>query len=444
MTSITAAPRKQPTRLCKGTDIRTAKPGDKLRFGGGLYLIISPAGTASWQVHYHVAGRHQAQIIGRWPDMNVSEAKEQREAIRRSVHKGSDPRHDQRDERAARIGADQMTVRAVAELWIDSRANVVREWSADYTMHTRLRLENHVFPAIGTRPIGRVTTGEIQVLLTDLAKRYRSQAIHVRQNLQKLFDFAERQGFGVAFNPVRRIAEDLPRRQDDDHHQEQTRAHVETISEAQAVLRAVEDTTISPFAKLAHRLIALTAVRKLEGIEAQWSEITEGPDGMIWTIPGPRMKGRRGKQRDHVIPLSPQAADVFRASRALARALGIKSPAVFPGRGERGGLQRSGLNAVFDRVLPTIGLAGRHTVHGWRATFSTLMNDYDPTESRMIDAMLAHKVMGDTEARYNHAKFKAARLKLATIWSDQLLAGAPDAFALVGVHSNVVQLREAA
>ena len=45
------------TRLCNGADIKTAKPGDTLRFGNSLYLLVSPTGIKSWQIRYHVGGR---------------------------------------------------------------------------------------------------------------------------------------------------------------------------------------------------------------------------------------------------------------------------------------------------------------------------------------------------------------------------------------------------
>jgi hypothetical protein len=53
-----------------------------MRFGNGLYLLVSPAGTKSWQVRYHdAAGRHQAKILGHWPAMTLEEAERKRDII---------------------------------------------------------------------------------------------------------------------------------------------------------------------------------------------------------------------------------------------------------------------------------------------------------------------------------------------------------------------------
>ena len=434
-----------PTKLCKGSDIKTAKPGAKLRFGSGLYLLVSPTGTKSWQVHYHVAGRHQATIVGRWPDLGVEEAKAARAAIRSTVRDGGDPAIERHEKRSARLEANAATVRAIGERWL-AVAPGSRGWSATYTRDVEIRLAKHINPAIGDRPIGRVTTHEIETLVVGMVQQFRAQAVHVRQTLQLLFDYAAGHGL-VTVNPVRKIAAYLPKRVAGDPA-EVSRAHVETIGDARTVLAAMEATACSPFAKLAHRLIALTGVRKLEGVEAQWSEFSEGPDGATWTIPAGRMKGRRGQKREHVIPLAPQAADVFRAARDLARSLGVVSPLVFPGRGNRGAIERSGLNDALGRALAGTDLAGRHTIHGWRATFSTICNEADPGAYRVIDIMLAHKALGEVEARYNKATFLAERRRMASAWADQLLDGAPSAFAVAGLiepsKSNVVQLREAA
>ncbi len=269
-----------------------------------------------------------------------------------------------------------------------------------------------------------------------------TQAVHIRQHLQCLFDYAIGHNLLPA-NPVRRLKY-LPTRVAGDEC-EQAQPHVETIEAARAVLHTVETSNANPFLKLVHRLIALTAVRKMEGIGAQWSEFSDNADGMTWTIPASRMKGRRGPERRAAsLRCRPRAAEVIHAARALARLLGIKSDCVFPGGGVGGTLDRSLLNWWMARV----GLAGVHSVHGWRTVFSTLLNEADPGAYRVIDVKLAHRALGAVEAHYNKALYVAERRRMATLWADQLLQGAPSAMALIGEPgeraSNVLYLREVA
>jgi len=115
MDSTPAPARPQAGRLSTGAEIKTAKPGATLRFGGGLYLLVSPAGSRSWQVHYHIGGRHQAKIVGRWPDVSISEAKARREAIRQHARAAIKPARDQ-----AKSLADAALIAAFAK-WKPSR-----------------------------------------------------------------------------------------------------------------------------------------------------------------------------------------------------------------------------------------------------------------------------------------------------------------------------------
>jgi integrase len=74
------------------------------------------------------------------------------------------------------------------------------------------------------------------------------------------------------------------------------------------------------------------------------------------------------------------------------------------------------------------GYSGRHVPHGWRATFSTIMNERAirerrPDDRAIIDAMLAHKPKGmsGSEMAYNRALHMERRRELAEQWADMLI-----------------------
>jgi hypothetical protein len=79
----------------------------------------------------------------------------------------------------------------------------------------------------------------------------------------------------------------------------------------------------------------------------------------------------------------------------------------------------------------TLG-ARRHVPHGWRATFSTVMNELHPDAGRVFDRMLAHRI-GGVEGRYNRATYLAHAGARAQEWADLLLDGAASAWALAGL-----------
>ena len=82
-------------------------------------------------------------------------------------------------------------------------------------------------------------------------------------------------------------------------------------------------------------------------------------------------------------------------------------------------------------LLNRCGYNGEHVPHGWRSTFSTIMNERYPDEYRVIDFMLAHAAKDKVESAYNRAKYLPRRRELAQIWADILLDGFPGPEALV-------------
>lgn len=413
-----------------------------LRWGGGLILWVTPAGTASWRTYATVAGRRRPEVLGHWPAMSVDAARSARQAVRDTVRAGGDPSANRHARRATRQSHDAATVSAMVEQWTNE-PGFVQRWKPGYRAILRARLANHVLPVWGNRPIASIHQDDVAALVGAIWKPreeggqgLRQQAVSVSHHLAGLFDYAVSKD-KCAANPVRKIKASLPRRKTRGKDAEKPQAHVRKLDEAQAVLRAVEASNAGPMLKLAHRLIALCATRKMEAMEAQWSELSE--DRSTWTIPAERMK----TGVEHVVYLSPAARDVCLAAEMLAADLGIQSEMVFPGAAKSGACNHSTLTAVLSGALKRIGLEGRHTTHGWRSTFCTIMSERDIRNEILTDLAIGHCAYKGAQSRYNHAQYVQARTQLATEWATLLLEGASSAFALAG-YDNVVPLRGAA
>jgi len=82
------------------------------------------------------------------------------------------------------------------------------------------------------------------------------------------------------------------------------------------------------------------------------------------------------------------------------------------------------------------GYRGKHVPHGWRSSFSTIMNELAErelgqdirllTDRFIIDLMLAHTPTGmsATELIYNRARYMPRRRELAGIWAEMIMEGA--------------------
>ncbi|AIS94619.1 hypothetical protein BTHA_2990 [Burkholderia thailandensis MSMB59] len=64
--------------------VRTAKPTEKqqkLYDGGGLLLLITPAGGKRWVFKYRVDGKEKSLALGTYPDVSLAEARARRDAF---------------------------------------------------------------------------------------------------------------------------------------------------------------------------------------------------------------------------------------------------------------------------------------------------------------------------------------------------------------------------
>lgn len=382
--------------------VRNAKAGEKpykLPDAGGLHLHVTPAGHRSWRWRYQKDGSEKLVVLGAYPEMSLRQAREARDDRRQKLRTGADPTAEP---------TPTATLKEVALDWHEANKS---RWKPHHATDVLGSLERDIFPALGSIPIREVTAPAILDELRKVEKRGAIETAHsIRGRLSKIFAYAIGEGKATV-NPPEMIRGAMRAVPKNGH-----RPAADTLENAQEVMRKTESIPAYPLTRLALRFLALTAVRPGEVAAAEWSEI----DGNLWRIPAPRMK----MDRDHLVPLSRQALEVLEAAQRLSRhsayvfvsAHSIKKP-----------LSENALNVMLRRA----GLQGVHVPHGWRATFSTLMNDKYPPDRMVIDLMLAHAAKGEVEAAYNRAEHLDRRRELIQIWADMLMDGMAEARALM-------------
>jgi integrase len=134
------------------------------------------------------------------------------------------------------------------------------------------------------------------------------------------------------------------------------------------------------------------------------------------------MKGNLDRKEelggDHLVPLASQTVAALRAIWPLTGAGDL----VFPSA--RHAHRPMSENAI-GYLLNRAGYHGHHVPHGFRAAFSTIMNEWverhgKPHDRQIIDLMLAHAPKEKVEGAYNRAAYMQRRRKLAQIWADML------------------------
>ena len=394
----------------------------KLSDGRGLHLLVTPAGGKLWRYRYEHGGKEKMLALGAYPSVSVAGAREARDTARKALDQGRDPSIEKRVRRAERAVQDANTFEKVAREWHKGRT---RLWRSRHADHVLISLEQNVFPEFGRVPIREITAPMVLAMLRKIEKRdFLDLAHRVRQRVSAVFVYGIASGL-ASEDPAAAVRQALlPVKGGQMPAITDLRSLVE-------VLRALEDQEGFPLTKLAMRMKALTVLRSSELRGALWEEF-EGLDGPepTWIIPGPRMK----MDRDHVVPLAPQAVEILQAVRPLTG----RGKLVFPNLRDP---TRPMHEATLSGALHRAGYKTKHVPHGWRAAFSTIMNERYREDQAVIDLMLAHIPRNTVEAAYNRALHIKRRRELACIWADLVLDGAPLAVALLEGNRRRAPLR---
>lgn len=87
--------------------VRTARPAEKqqkLYDGGGLLLLITPAGGKRWIFKYRIDAKEKSLALGTYPDVSLAEARSRRDSAREKLAAGLDPSEAKKaDKRAAQL-----------------------------------------------------------------------------------------------------------------------------------------------------------------------------------------------------------------------------------------------------------------------------------------------------------------------------------------------------
>lgn len=279
-----------------------------------------------------------------------------------------------------------------------------------------------MFPHFGKLDVKDVKSSMVLAALKPIVERGAiDRAYRTRQFISSIFDFAISHDLAEA-NPASRVKGALPSKKVG------RRPALSSLEEARALLLAAEAEPAHPLTKLVSRMLAITASRSTPTrlVEPHEFEDLDGEEP-IWRVPAAKMKldveQKRQEAFDFIVPLPPQAVEIIKF--ALAFSPGAKY--VFPSNRHYNKPMSENAISTMYRRLPQF--ASRHVPHGWRSTFSTIMNERAERDGRagdraIIDLMLAHKPVG-VEAAYNRAKYKERRCEIAQEWANLLLEGLP-------------------
>ena len=104
------------------TTIRGAKPGPrpvKLSDAGGLYLLLTPAGSRLWRMKYRFAGKEKLLALGAYPTVSLKDARERRDEARKKLAAGYDPGEARKAEKATAKDRAANSFEVIAREWFE-------------------------------------------------------------------------------------------------------------------------------------------------------------------------------------------------------------------------------------------------------------------------------------------------------------------------------------
>lgn len=395
----------RPTNRLSARAVQAAKPGYHCD-GAGLYLLVTPAGTASWVFRYTLRGRKREMGLGSAADFSLAQARERAAGQRRLLADGIDPIEARR---AARELPD-----AIPRMWAEATADFIQaragEWRND-AQRAQWEQSLRDYGPPGTMPVAAVTT---DVALACLQPEWRlggkvETMTRVRGRCERIWDAERVRGTVSGENPFRwrgHLEHLLPRPKKVARVRNHPAMPYRDVPALMAQLA-----TRSSRRRMALRFTILTAARTSEVIEAPWSEFDL--EAGLWSIPAERMKAGRA----HVVPLVPEAVAILRARRGAPRPFDLSNAAMLD---------------LLQKPAPK-GFGLPYTVHGFRSSFRDWVAEETDHAGEVAEMALAHAIEDETEAAYRRGILLAKRRRLMEDW----------AAYVSGAGGNVVPLRTA-
>ncbi|TGT90848.1 MULTISPECIES: integrase arm-type DNA-binding domain-containing protein [unclassified Mesorhizobium] len=380
------------------TDIqcRNAKPsGDgslvKLADGGGLFLAVTPAGGKYWRMAYRFEGKQKLLSIGEYPDVGLGDARALRAANKRILDNGKDPAVN----KAIAATGGPEAFETVAREWLEAQKAA---WVPEHYQRVLGRFEADVFPEIGAMRCRDISAAKVLEVLKKVEQRGALDVTkRIRQSIGKVFRLAIATGRDER-NPAADLVDALKARPKVKH---MAALEADEICEFMSKLAAYDGERQT---RVAIELIMHTMLRTNELRFGKWTEIK----GDHWLISAERMK----MSRDHKVPLSRQAKALLGELKAIAG----NSEWIVPGAGREKPISQNTM--IF--ALYRLGYHSRLTVHGFRSTASTILNESGLWSPDAIERQLAH-VHGDkVRSAYNRSEYWAERVRMMEWWSNYL------------------------
>lgn len=361
--------------------------------GDGLYLWVYEDGKKIWYYRYSLGKIRRDLYIGLFPALSLADARSKAEEYRSLAKSGIDPI---REKNKDKIRERTNSFKKLALEWYDVN---ISQKTAGYKQNVKNNLEKNILPYIGLNSANSITVDEV----IDIIKRIESRGSYDMSHralglMNNIFRYGK--AIGVCdSNPADGLIGIL-KKSDKKHFGAPL-----TEKEVSDVLKAVDSYSgLSVLAKMALKIMPYVFVRPTELISAKWKDIDL--DKKEWRYLVTKTK------TEHIVPLANQVVEMFKELKRFTGnreyVFGIHSDKHISRQAVLIHYRRLGFNS--DKV----------TLHGWRATARTMLDEILEYPPHIIEQQLAHTVLDPLGRAYNRTKHLEQRREMMQRWADYL------------------------
>jgi len=364
----------------------------------GMYVYIHTNGSKYFRLDYRFDGKRKTLAIGVYPEVTLKQAREKRDAARKQIAEGIDPSMLKKDI-VANLNVERLnTFEVIAREWGEKNFS---KWQ-DNQNASRARLEQHIFPVLGHKPIKDIKPVQLLQCVQKLeARGVLATAQRTLRVCGQVFRYAVATG-----RAERDITVDLkgalkaPKTINF--------ASITEPKEVAVLLNAIDGYTGTFTIRSAIQLAPLVFVRNSELRLAEWKDIDlEAKEWRYFVTK---------TQQKHIVPLSNQAIEILTKLKAITG----RGRYVFPNMRTPNGEKPMSIMSL-SVALRIIGYTkDQMTVHGFRAMARTILDEVLGFRPDFIEHQLAHSVRDANGRAYNRTSHLAERHKMMQAWSDYL------------------------
>ena len=373
----------------------------------GFGIRVSPHGRKSWVFMYWFEGMQKRMTFGVYPEMTLEKAHSAHAKAREQLFNKIDPSELLVQSNIEHRGAPTVSqlVNEYIEKWAKPRK---RTWEEDARM-----LSKDVVPPLGKRKAKDIKRRDIVLLIDEIVERGSPiTANRTLRIIKKMFSFAVKRG----------VLDASPCMEIDPPAKENQRERILNEEEIKMFWFGLNKAKMSESTKLVLRLLLITAQRKGEVSQAEWSEIDL--KNKWWTIPKERSKN----ERIHRVPLSSMAIDIFKQAKTFSG----DSRWVFPSSKGQPITPRSISRAIRNNSEKKPNGNPKHTPpygdffeidhftpHDLRRTATSMMTSLKIPELD-VSKVLNHTIQTVTNKHYNHYSYDNEKQKALGVWGRKL------------------------